>query len=69
MSKMSQYAYELEERQMEIAEALQIVLDLASSSALKEEDCDNEDAHAERIRQRTAINVVIDLAVNQFGDD
>jgi hypothetical protein len=47
---------------MDIADALQIVLDLARSAT-------NTDDEALRNRRLTAIGVVEDMAVNQFGDD
>lgn len=51
---------------MDIADALQIVLDLA-----KKEYDDNASSvnPKERERQLEAINIVEDMAVNQFGDD
>jgi len=49
---------------MDIAEAFQIVLDLARQNVI--DDPDMQDEHD---RQLEAINIITDLAVNQFGDD
>lgn len=49
---------------IDIADALQIVLDLASQNII-----DLRDDPKEHARQREAINIVTDLAVNEFGDD
>lgn len=49
---------------MDIAEALQIVIDLAKQNIAPEEDMPEEHA-----RQVEAINMVEDMAVNQFGDE
>jgi hypothetical protein len=49
---------------MDIAEALQIVIDLAKQNVVDEVDMPEEHA-----RQVEAINIVEDMAVNQFGDD
>lgn len=55
---------------LDIADALQIVLDLARQGILDERDAGGElDLKAERERQIYAIAIVEDLAVNQFGDD
>lgn len=54
--------------ELTLATALQIVIDLAKSSALDTEDNDpmlSEQAE----RQHAAINMVEDLAVNEYGDD
>lgn len=54
---------------MDIAAALQIVIDLAKQNALTEQD-DNADEMAQTIAdQQEAIAIVEDMAVNQFGDD
>ncbi len=49
---------------MDIADALQIVIDLASQGVI-----DARDNETENRRQLDAIAVITDLAVNQFGDD
>jgi hypothetical protein len=49
---------------MDIAEALQIVLDLAKQNLISEKDLPEEYA-----RQKEAIDIVEDLAVNEYGDD
>lgn len=49
---------------MDIADALQIVIDLAKSAVAF--DSANQD---EPKRQLEAIEIVEDMAVNQFGDD
>jgi hypothetical protein len=48
---------------MDITTALQIVIDLARQNVIDERD--EPDEHK---RQTDAINMVEDLAVNQFGD-
>lgn len=54
---------------MNIAEALQIVIDLAKENALTREVAKIADIEIEFERQQEAIRQVEDLAVNQFGDD
>jgi hypothetical protein len=49
---------------MDIAEALQIVLDLAKANVI-----DDPEMEDERERQLSAIDIVEDMAVNQFGGD
>jgi hypothetical protein len=49
---------------MDIAEALQIVLDLARQNVIDQEDNPEENA-----RQTQAIDIIEDLAVNEYGDD
>jgi len=49
---------------MNIAAALQIVLDLA-----KQNVCDQPEMPDEYARQMEAITIVEDLAVNEYGDD
>lgn len=49
---------------MDIAYALQIVLDLAKGNVINAIDAPEENA-----RQEEAIRIVEDMAVNQFGDD
>ena len=49
---------------IDIADALQIVLDLARQNL-----CDEREMPEEHKRQVEACNVVEDMAVNQFGDD
>lgn len=49
---------------MDLANALQIILDLAKQNVIDEDDQPEEHA-----RQTEAINTVEDMAVNQFGDD
>jgi hypothetical protein len=49
---------------MDMAEALQIVLDLARQNI-----CDEKEIPQEYIRQIEACNMVEDLAVNEYGDD
>jgi hypothetical protein len=49
---------------MDIADALQIVLDLARQNIVDERDMPEE-----HHRQMLACGVVEDMAVNQFGDD
>lgn len=49
---------------MDIAEALQIVLDLARQNIIDEKDLPEEHA-----RQTAACDMVEDLAVNDYGDD
>lgn len=54
---------------MDIAAALQIVIELAKQNALDEYD-DNADELRQHIAdQQEAISIVEDMAVNQFGDD
>jgi hypothetical protein len=53
---------------MDIAEALQIVLDLARQNII-DFDHEDDDLNAERAKQTEAIKIVEDMAVNQFGDD
>jgi len=53
---------------MDAADAFQVVLDLAKQNALDPETCDAE-LTAEAERQATAINVITDIAVNEYGDD
>ena len=49
---------------MDIADALQIVIDLAKQNVIDENEMPEEHE-----RQTVAIGVVEDMAVNQFGDD
>ena len=49
---------------MDIADALEIVLDLAKQNVI-----DDPDMKEERERQMEAIGIVEDMAVNQLGDD
>ncbi len=49
---------------MDTATAFQIVLDLAKQGMISPEDMPDEHE-----RQKEAINILEDLAVNQFGDD
>lgn len=51
---------------MDIAEALQIVLDLAKGNTVDENEYDLADLYHQ---QWQAINMVEDLAVNEYGDD
>lgn len=53
---------------MDIANALQVVLDLARQNVIEMAEPD-EDRQAEQERQLEAIRMVEDLAVNQYGDD
>lgn len=52
---------------MDIADAFQTVLDLALQNAIDPETCDKELVD-EAKRQREAIDIITDLAVNEFGD-
>ena len=49
---------------MDVAEAFQIVIDLAQQNLI-----DKDDLPEEYARQVEAINIIIDVATNQFGDD
>lgn len=49
---------------MDIADALQIVIDLARQNL-----CDEKDMPEEHARQLEACDMVEDFAVNQCGDD
>lgn len=49
---------------MDIADALQIVIDLAKQNVVNESEMPDEHE-----RQIEAIGIVEDMAVNQFGDD
>jgi hypothetical protein len=49
---------------MDIAEALKIVLELAKQNLISEDEMPEEYA-----RQKEAIDIVEDLAVNEYGDD
>jgi hypothetical protein len=53
---------------LDIAGALQIVIDLARQNALDAAGCDPE-LRDEAQRQQEAVDMVEDLAVNMFGDD
>jgi hypothetical protein len=53
---------------LDIADALQIVIDLARQNALDAARCDPE-LRDEAQRQQEAVDMVEDLAVNMFGDD
>ena len=53
---------------LDIADALQIVIDLARQNVLDARRCDPE-LRDEAQRQQEAIDMVEDLAVNKFGDD
>ncbi|MEQ1950956.1 hypothetical protein [Mesorhizobium sp. CN2-181] len=52
---------------MDIAEALQIVIDLAKQNAL--DDVSNPEQADEAHRQQEAIAIIEDLAINEYGDD
>lgn len=54
---------------MDIAAALQIVIDLAKQNVLEEKDVIEDDLTQQMLDQEEAINMVEDMAVNQFGDD
>lgn len=55
---------------MDIAEALQIVIDLARGNILDERIIAGDpDLDQERTRQEMACQVIEDLAVNEYGDD
>lgn len=49
---------------MDVAEAFQIVLDLARQNTI-----DDPDMAEEAARQQEACNIVEDIAVNAYGDD
>jgi hypothetical protein len=49
---------------MDIADAFQIVLDLARQNIIDERELPEEHA-----RQVEACNIIEDLAVNEYGDD
>jgi hypothetical protein len=51
---------------MTVAEAFQIVLDLARQNVIEDGELELED---ERSRQIEAIDIIEDVAVNQFGED
>ena len=51
---------------MDFAAALQIVIDLASQNVLSVQEANENDLQEERKRQLEAINMVEDMAVNQF---
>jgi len=51
-----------------IADAFQVVIDLARQNALDADRCDPE-LREEAQKQHEAIDMVEDLAVNKFGDD
>ena len=54
---------------MDIAAALQIVTDLAKQNVLDHKDVFEDDLTQQMLDQEEAINMVEDMAVNQFGDD
>lgn len=49
---------------MDLAEAFQIVIDLARENII-----DDPEFTDERIRQEEALKMIEDFAVNQFGDE
>jgi hypothetical protein len=49
---------------MTTAEAFQIVLDLARQNVIEDDEFADEAA-----RQREALDIIEDIAVNQFGDE
>ena len=53
---------------MDIAEAFQIVLDLARQNIIEIEEPD-EDRQSEQERQLEALNMIEDIVVNGYGDD
>ena len=53
---------------LDIADAFQVVIDLARQNALDPRRCDPELREVAR-KQHEAIDMVEDLAVNKFGDD
>ncbi len=53
---------------LDIADAFQVVIDLARQNALDADRCDPE-LREEAQKQHEAIDMVEDLAVNKFGDD
>ena len=54
---------------MTIQEALQIVIELATQNVIPYEFNDQEGTNAEHERQTEAINLVEEMAANQYGDD
>ena len=54
---------------MDIADALQIVIELAKQNKLSQQEANENDLQEERKRQLEAIAIVEDMAVNQFGDN
>lgn len=57
---------------MDIADAFQIVIDLAKQNALDTDrlrPVDGEEIYAEALRQQEAIDMVEDYVVNELGDD
>lgn len=54
---------------MDIAAALQIVIDLARQNVLDHKDVFEDELTQQMLDQGEAINMVEDMAVNQFGDD
>jgi hypothetical protein len=55
---------------MDIAEAFQVVMDLARENQLDEREAQADPSlYAEYERQRDALNMAEDFIVNQLGDD
>lgn len=54
---------------MPIADAMEIVYDLALQNALRWDLDKPDELYEEMLRQQTALSVVHDFAVNQLGDD
>ena len=54
---------------MDIATALQIVIDLARQNVLDDKDVFEDELTQQMLDQKEAINMVEDMAVNLFGDD
>ena len=54
---------------MDIATALQIVIDLARQNVLDHKDVFEDELTQQMLDQGEAINMVEDMAVNQFGDN
>lgn len=54
---------------MQIVDAIQIVLELATANILGIEQCGTPELEIQRKRQIEACYTVEDFAVNQFGDD
>jgi len=55
---------------MDLADAMQIVLDLARENQISDREAQADPSlHNERKRQQEALDNVEDFAVNQLGDD
>lgn len=54
---------------VDVADAFQIVLELARQNIIDKSECITKELEQERERQIEACNVIEDLAVNEYGDD